>query len=76
MLINDEKSFQKFQDSLQKLERSLDRSNTVRDGMVHILSRFESKMQAIEEQMMDMNGRVDKLKLAHDSTLKITEQTM
>lgn len=62
-----DKAFQQFQNNLILLERSLEKSNEVRNKMVNILDRFEARFSVLEKDMTDMNKRIDKLKLGHDS---------
>ena len=64
----DDRAFRRFENNLELLRQSLDKSHVVKERMVGILDRFEDRFGVLERQMTEMSDRVDTLKVAHDST--------
>nr|CAG4707777.1 unnamed protein product [Naegleria fowleri] len=61
------KSFSHFEKNLKILEESLNKSEQIKDQIVNILDRFESRFSKLEQEMTTMNERIDVLKVAHDN---------
>lgn len=66
-----DKTFMKFQANLTFLQQSLERSSAVKEKMVGILDRFDDRFSKLEDEMTEVNKRVDKLKMAHDSFVSL-----
>ncbi|KAF0973245.1 hypothetical protein FDP41_008452 [Naegleria fowleri] len=73
------KSFSHFEKNLKILEESLNKSEQIKDQIVNILDRFESRFSKLEQEMTTMNERIDVLKVAHDNidkTIKSVDSTL
>ncbi|KAG2374334.1 hypothetical protein C9374_010904 [Naegleria lovaniensis] len=73
------KSFSHFEKNLKVLEESLNKSEQIKDQIVNILDRFESRFSKLEQEMTTMNERIDVLKVAHDNidkTIKTVDSAL
>lgn len=71
--------FQQFENNLLLLEKSLEKSNQVKEKMIIILDRFEGRFSKLEQEMKKMNEHIDGLKLSHDNideTIKSIDQVL
>jgi methyl-accepting chemotaxis protein len=61
------KQFDTFEKNLHILRVSMKHSNEVKDRMVQILDRFETRFERMEKEMNQMNDTIDVLKLTYDN---------